>query len=239
MSIYAIADLHLSEATDKPMDIFGSRWQGYTEKIVKNWKAIVKPTDTVIIPGDISWASTLEESTPDFELINSLPGKKIIGKGNHDFWWQTNAKFKKFLKDNNFDTIDLLYNNAHLVEDFIIAGSRGWYIEERLQNTINETNYDKIVSREAGRVRLSLEAAKKLNVNGDKEITLFFHFPPVYKEFICQPIIDVIKEYGIKKCYFGHIHSNYSEPTKFTFDGINFEIISADFLNFIPKLITL
>ena len=130
MSIFAIADLHLPLSTDKPMDIFGHRWQDYVNKIKKNWCAIVTDNDTVIIPGDISWSINIEDADADFEFINSLPGKKLLGKGNHDYWWGTMSKNRAYIAKKGYDTIDFLFNNAYEVEDYIICGTRGWYIDE-------------------------------------------------------------------------------------------------------------
>ncbi len=236
MSVYSIADLHLSGAVNKPMDIFGHRWQSYTEKLEKNWRAIVSDDDTVVIPGDISWAMTLEEAVVDLKFIDSLPGRKLIGKGNHDFWWATLTKMKAFLADNGIATIDFLYNNAFETDDYIIAGSRGWYVEEKLQNTLNDTDYDKIVAREDQRLRISLDEAKKLSEASGKEILVYFHFPPVFKAFICDTLVATLKEYGITNCYYGHIHGTYNIPRARIHEGIRLTIISADYLNFIPMI---
>ena len=163
MSIYSIADLHLSTSVAKPMDIFGYRWQGYTEKIKKRWCALVGEDDTVVVPGDISWAMSLGDALSDFRFIDDLPGKKILGKGNHDFWWTTVTKMRSYLSENGIGSIDFLYNNAFLVEDYVICGSRGWYVEERLQNTSDEVDYKKIVLREAARLEISLTEAARLS----------------------------------------------------------------------------
>ena len=206
MSIFVMADLHLSSTTNKPMDIFGSRWTNYMEKIKKNWSAIVSDDDTVIVPGDISWAIDYNEAIEDFSFIDSLPGKKLLGKGNHDYWWGTMAKNRKFVEENNFKTIDFLYNNAYKIEDYIVCGTRGWYVDEKLQNTTNDAEYNKIVAREASRLKMSLDEALKLRENNE-EILVFFHFPPVFNSFVCTEILDVLKEYNIKNCYFGHMLS--------------------------------
>ena len=237
MSIYAMADLHLPLSVNKPMDIFGARWTDYVNKIKKNWCAVVNDDDTVIIPGDISWAINLEEAKKDFEFIESLPGKKLLGKGNHDFWWTTMAKNRKFLDDNGFKSIDFLHNNAYLIEDFIICGTRGWYVDEKLQNTKNDAEYEKIVLREASRLKMSIEEAISLRGDSNKQILVFLHFPPVFNSFICDQIVDVLCEYGIKNCYFGHIHGVYNVPKSFVYRDINFTLISADYLNFVPMIV--
>ena len=145
MSTFTIADLHLStlDSTNKSMEVFGRRWSGYTEKLKANWKRLVTDNDTVIIPGDISWALTLDEAKSDLTFLNSLPGKKILGKGNHDFWWTTMKKHNAFFAENGIDTISFLFNNAHETDDFIIAGTRGWYYDEDAQNAPNNTDFEK------------------------------------------------------------------------------------------------
>ena len=235
MSLFSIADLHLSLTVDKPMDKFGSRWQGYTEKIEKRWKSVVTDADTVIIPGDISWGIDLNEALADLKFIDALPGKKIIGKGNHDYWWSTVTKMKAFFEEHGITTIDFLFNNALETPEAIIAGTRGWYVEEKLQVT-ETADYDKIVSRENQRLEMSLREAVKLRGESDKPILVYFHFPPVFKHFRCNEFIETMKKYGIKNCYFGHIHSNYTIPRTVETDGILMTMISADFLDFVPMI---
>lgn len=236
MSLFSIADLHLSEGSDKPMDIFGHRWTDHVNKLRERWSAVVNEDDTVVIPGDISWAMTLEEALPDFKFIESLPGKKIIGKGNHDFWWGTLSKMKKLFSENDIKSIEFLQNNAFEVENYIVCGTRGWYVEEKYQNTVGDVDYQKIVDREALRLRFSLNEAVKLRDVSGKQILVFFHFPPVFGDFVCREIVDVLKEYGIKHCYFGHIHASYNIPKTTEFKGISMTIISADYLNFVPLI---
>ena len=239
MSIYAMADLHLPLSVDKPMDVFGARWQDYVNKIKKHWCAIVKDDDTVIIPGDISWSMSLENAKTDFDFLEALPGKKLLGKGNHDYWWSTLSKNRNFLLENEYKTIDFLFNNAYEVENFIVCGTRGWYIDEKLQNMSNSNaEYEKIVLREASRLKMSLDEAMKLKGDSNKEIIVFFHFPPVFNSFICNEIVEVLKAYDIKRCYSGHIHGIYNIPKTINYEGIDFSLISADFLNFIPMIIT-
>ena len=236
MSLFVMADLHLSSDGSKSMEVFGPRWTNYQEKIEKNWRAIVNQDDTVIIPGDISWALKLEDATEDLLFLDSLPGKKLIGKGNHDFWWSTNAKMKALFKKNGIESIDILYNNAYRFEDCIICGTRGWFVEENQQNTVGEVDHARIVNREIIRLRLSLDEAKKLQPNDAPPlpILVFLHFPPVWNGFVCQEIIDVLKEYGIRSCYYGHIHGAYYAKRTQEYDGIEFTICAADYLNFAP-----
>ena len=235
MSLFSIADLHLSLTVNKLMDKFGSRWQGYTEKIEKRWRAVVTDDDTVIVPGDISWGIDLDEALADLKFIDSLPGKKIIGKGNHDYWWSTVTKMKAFFEENGITTIDFLFNNAHETETAIIAGTRGWYVEEKLQVTEN-ADYQKIVARENSRLEASLREAVKLRGESSKPILVYFHFPPVFKNFRCDEFIETMKKYDIKNCYFGHIHSNYNIPRSVEVDGILMTMISADYLDFVPMI---
>jgi predicted phosphohydrolase len=244
MSIFVIGDLHLStnRSTNKSMEKFGRRWMGYTEKLRRNWEAVVSPEDTVVIPGDISWAMKMEEALSDFQFLESLPGQKLIGKGNHDFWWSTVSKMKRFFEENAITTIDVLYNNALETEEFIICGSRGWLNDETKQSTVGNTEpeYQKIVNREAMRLKMSLEEGSRLQKEaaergeGNKELLAFLHFPPVFTDFICREIIDVLHEYGIKNCFYGHVHGNYFMPRTIEFEGIDFVMTASDFLSFAP-----
>lgn len=237
MSVYAISDLHLStnEETNKSMEVFGARWNSYTEKIIKNWNNLVSENDTVIIPGDISWAMTLEEALSDFKLIDSLPGNKIIGKGNHDYWWSTQSKIDMFFKKNNIKSIRCLHNNAFEVEGLMICGSRGWFNDEKSSNIPDNTDYNKIVSRETMRIKRSLDMAN--SINATKEKIVFLHFPPIFKDFRCDEIEAVLKGYNVRRCYFGHIHGVYDCPRSFEDSGITYSIISADYLGFTPLFV--
>ena len=228
MSIYVIGDLHLSFAADKPMDIFGNNWENHAEKIKKNWIEKVKPEDTVILPGDFSWATYLEEAKADFEFLNSLPGKKIMSKGNHDYWWTTVTKMRQFLKENNFENIDFLYNNSYLIEDKMIVGTRGW-----ITNFKNAENA-KILKRENDRLRLSIEDGIK-KFGDDKEIIAFIHYPPFFKEQVPDEFsfIQTMKTYKIKKCIYGHLHGeSHKEAIEGIVDGIEYKLASSDYLNF-------
>ncbi len=235
MSLFVIADLHLDiRSNQKSMEVFGSRWQNYTDRIATQWKNVVTDDDTVMIPGDISWALTTQEAIDDLKWIDALPGKKLIMKGNHDFWWSTVSKMEKMFCENCINTIGILNNNALEIEDYIVAGSRGWFVDKSMQTTELNVDYEKIVNREVIRCRMSLEAAKKLREASGKEILAFFHFPPVWGDYVCEPLIALLKEYNIERCFFGHIHGVYAQPGSFEWEGIHFRMISADFLKFLP-----
>lgn len=234
--IYAISDLHLSLGTNKPMHIFGARWQNHAEKLKSRWSALVSPEDTVIVPGDISWALSFPDARADFQFIESLPGKKLIGKGNHDFWWTSVSKMQKSLDEWGVKSVQFLHNNAYRLENKVICGSRGWFIEEKQQNTVEPVDYTKLVNRECTRVALSLTEGEKL-ADENTEILLFLHFPPVYRDFVCEPMIDVLTKHGVKRCFYGHIHGNYTHPPKTEYRGIEFTMISADYLDFYPIII--
>ena len=234
MALYTMADLHLSFGNEKPMDIFGNRWTDHAEKIRTRWSRLVTAGDTVVIPGDSSWAMSLEEAEKDLGFINDLPGKKIIGKGNHDLWWASMKKNNDFIESRGFDSISFLYNNAYIAEGRMICGSRGWYVEPSLQGEIG-VEYDKVVSRERQRIINSLKSADRLDPEKQYERILFLHFPPVFGDFRCGPLLDVIKDSGITRCYFGHIHGDYMIPASFEHGGTVYSLISSDYLNFIPQ----
>lgn len=237
MAIYTIADLHLSinDQTNKSMEVFGSRWNGYVDKLVYHWKNTVTDQDTVIVPGDISWALSLDEALQDLRFLDSLPGKKIIGKGNHDFWWSTASKLHAFFHEHDIDSISLLHNNAYKIENKIICGTRGWFTDDSQQLTVSETDYAKIVNREVIRLELSLKQGVLLqDENNPEEILVFLHFPPVWGNFICPEIVEVLVKYGVKTCFFGHIHGGYNLPSVLYYEDVRFVRISADHLSFVP-----
>ena len=241
MSLYTIADLHLStlDSTNKSMEVFGKRWDSYMERIEINWRRLVTDEDTVVIPGDISWALSLEEATSDLKLLDSLPGKKILGKGNHDFWWCTMKKHAEHFEKHGIRSISFLFNNAYETEDFIIAGTRGWFFDEKgAQNLPNKTDFAKLTAREELRLEASLKAADALAKESNKEIVVFMHFPPVWCGEVCDGLVEILKKYGVKRVYYGHIHGNYTVPPTTSYDGIEMSLVSADYLGFIPKIVT-
>ena len=225
MSIYAIGYLHLSFANPKPMNIFGNNWNNHEEKIKLDWISKVKEEDTVVLPGDFSWAMNLKDTKKDFEYINNLPGRKIMSKGNHEYWWTTVTNIKKFLKENNFSNIDFLYNNSIEVEDKLICGTRGWNL-----NLESETS-NKIITREEIRLENSIQDA--INKNLDKEIIVFMHYPPIIKQNLNTGFFKILKKYNIKRCYYAHLHGNsIKEALNGVYDGIEFKLVSADGLDF-------
>ena len=235
MSLFVMADLHLDiRSNQKSMEVFGNRWQNYTERIATQWKNVVTDQDTVIIPGDISWALTTQESIEDLKWIDALPGRKLIMKGNHDFWWSTVSKMEKMFCENCINTIGILNNTALEIENFIVAGSRGWFVDKSMQTTELHVDYDKIVNREVIRLQMSLTEAKRLQDASGKEILVFFHFPPIWGDYECEPLLALLKQYDIKRCFFGHIHGVYTQPGCFEWEGIRFQMISADYLKFLP-----
>ena len=225
MAIYAISDLHLSLGIGKQMDIFGDNWVKHEEKVRKNWLNKVKDEDLVLLPGDFSWAMYLEETVKDFEFINNLPGKKLLLKGNHDYWWTTLTKIKTFLEENNFKNIDLLYNNSYFYKNKIIAGTRGWSEQEETP--------EKIIKRENIRLNLSLKDGVD-KYGADKEIIVCMHYPPFnsYDETEFN-FIKTMKEFNVKKCIYGHIHGeSQKEAKQGIIDGIDIKMVSSDYLNF-------
>lgn len=210
------------------MDIF-SGWQDYTSRILNNWNSIVKDEDTVVVAGDISWAMKLEDCFNDFDFINNkLKGNKILLKGNHDYWWGTKKKIDSYLEENGFDKIKILFNNSYTVGNYNICGTRGWNLE------IDSEEDEKILNRELGRLKLSLDS-----VDNDKETIVFLHYPPLYGTQRCQEIFDILHNYNIRKCYYGHLHGQKIIKYSYNgdYEGIKLKLISTDSVSFTPVLI--
>lgn len=234
MSIYTISDLHLAFGVDKPMDIFGYGWENYMERTESNWKSIIKDHDTVIIGGDISWGTYLDDVKPDFDFIESLPGKKILLKGNHDYWWESLTKLKKFTAQMGYKTIEFLHNTSFVTENTAICGTRGW-IDPSTDNF--KTDDEKIYLRELGRMELSLmEGAKH---NPDKIIAVL-HYPPVTKDkTINTDYLELFKKYSVSTCVYGHLHSSsHKNAFEGVQEGIEFKLVSADYVHFTPQKLT-
>lgn len=225
MALFVMGDLHLSLSSDKSMDIFGG-WENYVERIKENWNREVSPEDTVVVPGDISWAMSLKEAGADFRYIHELPGRKIILKGNHDYWWTTAAKMNNFLAENGFDSIFILHNNHYAYENYGICGTRGWI------NDDSEPADAKVLAREAQRLETSIASAE----NAGLEPLVFLHYPPLYGNEYNPDLLEVMYRHNIKRCWYGHIHGRkgHQNAVNGERDGIVFQLVSADYVQFCP-----
>ncbi len=226
MALFTIGDPHLALGCDKPMDIFRG-WEGYLPKLENAWRAAVAPEDTVVLAGDISWAMKLEHTREDFAFLEALPGRKLLLKGNHDLWWNTVSKMEAFLAENGFSSLHFLHNNFYMEEGMAICGSRGWMAEKP------EGHDAKMIDREALRLRASLEAARKAQPGAERLV--FLHYPPFYSGQAALPLARVMQEYGVKRCYYGHLHSaSRRHAVQGEQEGICYSLVSADQLQFTP-----
>ena len=224
MALYAIGDLHLYLGAAKPMDIFGGAWVGYMDKL-KNAISVIGPEDTTVLLGDLSWALDLQEAVADFSFINKIPGRKIILKGNHDYWWSTASKFYSFCDANDFSNQFILNNNHYEYDGWAICGTRGWFYEEEKSGAHDE----KVFKRELLRLEASLKSA------GDLPKMVFLHYPPRYKGYECPEILELLKQYGVSRCFYGHLHGqSHGLALEGLWDGIEYKLVSADKLDFRP-----
>jgi predicted phosphohydrolase len=224
MALYAIGDLHLCLGAPKPMDIFGGAWVGYMDKL-KEGISVITTEDTTVLLGDLSWALGMEAAKADFAWMNQIPGRKIILKGNHDYWWSTASKFHKFCDENGFENFHILNNNCFEYEDIAICGTRGWFFEEERSGEHDE----KVFRRELGRLETSLKAA------GEKRKLVFLHYPPRYKGYECQEILEMLRNYEVRQCFYGHLHgASHGLAQEGQWDGIDFKLVAADKLQFKP-----
>ena len=224
MALYAIGDLHLCLGAEKPMDIFGGTWVGYMDKL-KEGLSVIGPEDTTVLLGDLSWALDLKGATADFAFINAIPGRKIILKGNHDYWWSTAAKFYKFCQENGFADMQILNNNFFEYDGIAICGTRGWFFEEDRSGEHDE----KVFKRELLRLEASLKAA------GELPKMVFLHYPPRYKGYECPEILALLEQYGVSRCFYGHLHgASHGLAMEGLWDGVDFRLVAADKLNFQP-----
>jgi len=230
VAIFALAYLHLSFSADKPMDVFGSKWENYTERIYENWQSIVTQDDLVIIPGDVSWAMYLQDAYEDFKFIQNLNGRKVIIKGNHDYWWTTLKKMEDFLAENGFDTIKILNNTAIAFEDAAICGTRGWSVQEN-----NDTNDVRMIDRERKRLILALEEAVKLK---KERVIVGIHYPPFDHSGEENGFLEIMRNYNVDCCVYGHLHSYaHKNAVEGDVSGINLRLVSGDFVDFKPILV--
>ncbi len=226
MALYGMGDTHLSLGSQKPMDIFGGAWSGYLEKLTKGL-SVLTDADTLLIAGDISWGMSLEESEQDFAWLDALPGTKILMKGNHDYWWNTAAKMTRFFEEKGFSSLRILHNNCYFYGETALCGTRGWFYEEEKEGVSQ-----KVFNRELIRLETSLKAA------GTAQKLCFLHYPPFYTGYRCEPILRLLKEYEVKVCYYGHLHGgSHRLALQGLHDGVEYKLISADFLNFCPQKI--
>lgn len=227
MALYAIGDLHLCLGAPKPMDVFGGNWPGYMEKL-REGMSVIGAEDTTVLLGDLSWALDLDSAAADFAWIDQIPGKKIILKGNHDYWWNTAAKFRRFCENHNFHDLNLLNNNCYEYGDWAICGTRGWFFEEERCGQHDE----KVFRRELIRLETSLKAA------GEKPKMVFLHYPPRYKGYECKEILELFKTYQVHRCYYGHLHGgSHKLALQGLWNGVAYSLVSADYLNFQPACV--
>lgn len=227
MSLFVIGDLHLSFSDpSKTMSVFAG-WQDYQEKIEKNWLELIKPEDTVVLAGDISWGMSLQQALPDFKFIQELPGEKIILKGNHDYWWTTMKKMEDFLAAEGLESMRILHNNHYRYGNYGICGTRGWV------NMPGEVQDEKVLRREVQRLETSIQSALK----EDLEPIVFMHYPPIFATNFNYDILEILYRYKIKDCYYGHIHGRSAHElcVTNTYDDVNFHLIAGDYLQFVPE----
>ena len=224
MGLYVLGDTHLSIGKDKPMDIFGEVWKNHTQKLEEGFSEL-RDDDLTVLCGDISWGMGIEDCLADFQFIDHLPGRKIILKGNHDYWWTTASKAYKFFQLHGITTIDILNNNSYLYDKISLCGTRGWFYEEEK----NGAHDKKIMQREILRLKTSLESA------ADNQKLVFLHYPPIYMNYECREILELLKEYNVRLCCYGHLHGK-SMKNSFNgwYDGTEFKLVSADYINFKP-----
>ena len=224
MALYAIGDLHLCLGAPKPMDIFGGAWVGYMDKL-KEGLSVIGPEDTTVLCGDLSWSLDLPNSKADFAWINDIPGRKIILKGNHDYWWSTVAKFNKFCAENGFENMHILNNNCFAYENWAICGTRGWFFEEERSGQHDE----KVFKRELIRLETSLKAA------GERNKMVFLHYPPRYKGYECREILELLEKYEVRRCFYGHLHGgSHNLAMEGLWNGTEFRLVAADYMKFKP-----
>ncbi len=226
MALYAIGDLHLAQSVNKPMDVFGPGWSNHAQRLEAAFSQLGEG-DVTVLCGDISWGIDFSESLADFQFIDRLPGKKIIVKGNHDYWWNTAAKMRRFFQENGLDSLEILHNNAYFYEDWALCGTRGWFYEEEASG-----HNEKVLNREVGRLEASLRAA------GGRPILAFLHYPPLYTGYRCPEVISKLEEYRVQRCFYGHLHGpTHKRAVEGTVGNVAYSLVSADYLGFTPKKI--
>lgn len=229
MAVYVIGDLHLSFGTDKPMDIFGEKWNNHVARFLDGF-SVVKEEDTVILAGDISWGISLDEALEDFLFLEKLPGKKLLVKGNHDYWWETVGKTTRFFRENGIQSIEILHNNSILADGIAVCGTRGWFFEED-----RGEHSEKIYKRELGRLESSLIAGQKLHA---EDLVAVMHYPPICVGFECKEMTEMLADYHVSRCFYGHLHGpSHSFAFNGIHKGVEYRLIAGDYLGFCPELV--
>ena len=226
MALYALGDTHLSLGTEKPMDVCGGAWTGYVEKL-RQGMSVLREEDTIVLCGDLSWGMSLPQAKEDFAFLAAFPGRKLLLKGNHDYWWTTAAKMTRFFQENGFEGFELLHNNCALYGEVALCGTRGWFYEE------DRGGHDeKVFRRELIRLETSLQMA------GDREKYCFLHYPPCYEGYRCPEIMELLERYGVTRCYYGHLHgASHRLSVQGMVGSVCYRMVSADYLNFRPEKI--
>ena len=223
MALYVLGDPHLSFRSQKPMDIFGGAWNGYVDKL-RDGLSVLREKDTIVLAGDISWGMSLEESTEDFAFLDAFPGRKLIVKGNHDYWWTTANKTYRFWEEHGFKTLNLLHNNCYEYGGYALCGTRGWFLDED-KNGHNQ----KVFNRELLRLETSLKAA------GEKPKLVFLHYPPLYQGYSCPEILNLLEQYQVRACYYGHLHGGSHRLALEGMHGsVDYHLVAGDYLGFHP-----
>lgn len=228
MKIFAIGDLHLSHYTDKPMDLFGLHWQNHVQQIKASWETHITHEDVILILGDISWAMRLTEAKQDLDWLDGLPGKKICIRGNHDYWWDRPKKLEK-----TYPNMVFLQNTAYTVGNITICGARGWICPNSTYFTIED---ERLFNRELIRLKLSLDEAIK---QGATEIWVMLHYPPTFGEEKVSPLTKLLRKYPVTRVIYGHLHDelSWNLAIQGNYDGILYQLASADYLHFNPLLL--
>ncbi len=225
MAIYSISDLHLGLSNDKPMDIFGPRWENYLELLQINWQNTVGPEDLVLVPGDTSWATYIDKAEADFRFLHELPGIKLVSKGNHDYWWETLSKLNHYIEAKGFSSIHFLHNTVYQHENIAICAAKGYPDNGKSEEDM------KLLNRELSRLRLSLDKAVQ---TGAEKIYVMLHYPPMLQSEFSK----ILEEYGVSCCLYGHLHgSSHKMATEGVFNGVTYKLVSADYLQFKPYLL--
>ena len=228
MALYVIGDLHLSLTANKPMDVFGGKWAGHAERLRQEFSSLTEE-DVTVLCGDLSWGMDLAEAAADFRFVDDLPGRKIILKGNHDYWWSTAAKMSRFFEQEGIRSIAILHNSCIPWGNLALCGTRGWFFEEETGSEHDK----KIMNREIMRLEASLKAA------GDREKLCFLHYPPRFgTTYVCGEITELLQRYGVRECYYGHLHGpGQKGAVQGWVEGVHYQLVSADYLGFAPRRI--